>query len=60
MRHHIYVIQDMEWQAQAQHALREMVDSLKKNGVKVSYAIHPVIFKCLDMNVLLAEANVQL
>ena len=28
--------------AQAQHALREMVDSLKKNGVKVSYAIHPV------------------
>ena len=28
--------------AQAQHALKEMVDSLKKNGVKVSYAIHPV------------------
>ena len=28
--------------AQAQHALREMVDALKKNGVKVSYAIHPV------------------
>ena len=28
--------------AQAQHALREMVDTLKKNGIKVSYAIHPV------------------
>ena len=28
--------------AQAQHALREMVDALKKNGVKVTYAIHPV------------------
>ena len=28
--------------AQAQHALREMVDTLKKNDIKVSYAIHPV------------------
>ena len=28
--------------AQAQHALREMVDKLKKNDIKVTYAIHPV------------------
>ena len=28
--------------AQAQHALREMVDTLKKNDIKVSYAVHPV------------------